>query len=59
MKEKACPCQIDTYDLGADVSYDILFLDVSMAQMDGIKLAKRIGEYDNHVYIVFVTAFID
>ena len=43
----------------ANVPYDILFLDVSMAKMDGIKLAKRIREYDNNVYIVFVTAFID
>ncbi len=66
MKEKDCPCQIDTYDSGiafidsgTDVSYDILFLDISMAKMDGIKLAKRIREYDDHVYIVFVTAFID
>ena len=43
----------------AQNEYDILFLDVSMAKMDGIKLAKRIREYDNNVYIVFVTAFID
>lgn len=66
MKKRDCPCQIDTFDSGttfidsgANVPYDILFLDVSMAKMDGIKLAKRIREYDNNVYIVFVTAFID
>lgn len=66
MKERGCPCRIDTFDSGigfidsgGDIRYDILFLDVSMAKMDGIELAKRVRKYDNNIYIVFVTAFID
>lgn len=66
MKKRDCPCRIDTYDSGTafidsgkDVEYDIIFLDVSMEKIDGMELAKRIREYDDHVYIVFATAFID
>lgn len=66
MEERDCPCQIDSFDSGidfidsgSDARYDILFLDVSMAGMDGIELAKRIRQYDDNVYIVFVTAFVD
>lgn len=66
MKKKAYPCRIDTYDSGMafidsgkDIAYDILFLDVSMEKIDGMELAKRIRQYDDRVYIVFVTAFID
>lgn len=66
MKERDCPCQIHLFGSGtefiasgADQTYDILFLDVSMEGLNGIELAKRIREHDSHVHIVFVTAFID
>lgn len=38
--------------------YDIVFLDVSMAEIDGMETAKRIREFNNKVFLVFVTAFI-
>lgn len=66
MEERNCPCHIDSFnsgtdfiDSGLDARYDILFFDVSIAGMNGIELAKRIRQYDDNVYIVFVTAFID
>lgn len=38
--------------------YDIVFLDVSMDEIDGIETAKRIRENNKSVYLVFVTAYI-
>lgn len=41
------------------MSYEIVFLDVCMGSLNGIETAKRIREYSNDLYIVFVTAYID
>lgn len=38
--------------------YDIVFLDVSMDEIDGIETAKRIRANNKSVYLVFVTAYI-
>lgn len=49
------------YTDGADLiegyrpQYDILFLDVEMARMDGLETARRIREVDPEVIIIFVT----
>lgn len=35
--------------------FDLIFLDIEMAQLDGMSAAKRIREADKHTLIVFVT----
>ena len=66
MGEKRCACQIDLYTSGkemlskADVilQYDVVFLDVTMEEMDGMETARRIRQMSGDIYIVFVTAYI-
>lgn len=41
------------------VKFDIVFLDISMKELDGIQTAQRIRSFHNDTYIVFVTAFMD
>lgn len=40
-------------------SFDVLFLDVYMKQMNGMELAKEIRKYDRDVQIVFLTGVSD
>ena len=42
-----------------NVRFDIVFLDISMEEVDGIQTAKRIRSFHSDTCIVFVTAFID
>ena len=42
-----------------NVKFDIVFLDISMEEIDGIQTAKRIRSFHSNTYIVFVTAFMD
>lgn len=42
-----------------NMKFDIVFLDINMEEMDGIRTAERIRAYHSDTYIVFVTAFID
>lgn len=59
-------CQIDLYASGkellrkvdTDLWYDVIFLDISMEEMDGLETAKRIRKLSETVCIVFVTAYI-
>lgn len=44
---------------GNSMAYDIVFLDINMEEMDGIRTAERIRAYHSDTYIVFVTAFMD
>lgn len=39
--------------------FDIVFLDINMEKMDGIRTAERIRAYYSDTCIVFVTAYID
>lgn len=39
-----------------DYSYDILFLDIQMGEMNGMQLARLIRETDEQVVIIFLTA---
>lgn len=65
--KKEIPFEIDTFGSGKDlialgqdiVKYTIVFLDVNMEEINGIKTAQKIREYSSKIYIVFVTAYID
>ena len=41
------------------LSYQIVFLDINMKDLDGIVTAKKLRELSGDTYIVFVTAFIN
>lgn len=66
MENRGYDCQTDLYASGkkllertdADMPYDIIFLDISMEELDGLQTAERIRELSENVYIVFVTAYI-
>lgn len=42
-----------------NVKYDIVFLDISMQELDGIQTASQIRSFHSDTQLVFVTAFID
>lgn len=66
MESRGCVCQIDLYTSGNEMlseadtplQYDVIFLDISMEEMDGIETAGKIRELSDEIYIVFVTAYI-
>lgn len=45
--------------LAAGKKYDILLLDIDMADMDGIETAKRIRETDREVKLIYITNYSD
>lgn len=47
---------LEHYDKMPD-SYDILFLDVEMPEMDGLTVAKKIKAIDRNIYIIFVSNY--
>lgn len=67
MMEKGFVFEIDTYssgealvELGIDVvQYTVVFLDINMEKIDGIRTAEIIRKISREVFIVFVTAYID
>lgn len=42
-----------------NVRFDIVFLDINMEEMDGIRTAMHIRSFHSNTFIVFVTAFMD
>lgn len=66
LNNRKIECEIDCFASGEELlkrtkhnlDYEIIFLDVNMQEIDGIETAKRIRILSEHVYIVFVTAFI-
>lgn len=66
MKERGHACRIDLYASGRELlgkadsglPYDVVFLDISMEELDGIETAGAIRRLSDTVYIVFVTAYI-
>lgn len=67
LSKKSIDYKIDVFssgwkliELGRDItSYTIVFLDINMKEVDGIKTAKAIRKNSDDIFIVFVTAFID
>lgn len=65
--KKAAPIYRHGLSVGEDflageenlVKYDIVFLDISMKDIDGIETAMRIRSFHSGTCIVFVTAFLD
>ena len=67
MTEKGPAFEIDTYSSGEAlielgikvVQYNVVFLDINMEKVDGIKTAEMIRKVSREVFIVFVTAYVD
>lgn len=59
--------EIDDFESGKDfvdqgiemVKYKIVFLDINMDELDGMKTARKIREISNDIFIAFVTAFVN
>lgn len=59
-------CKIDTFESGKRLveigvgilQYDMIFLDINMAELDGIETAKRIRKFTKDVFIIYVTAYV-
>ncbi len=57
--------RIDTFASGRELAapegrmagYDIIYLDINMAEMDGMEAARLLREESTDTYLVFVTAF--
>ena len=47
------------FDYAENQNYDILLLDIEMAKMNGIDLAKKVREENNRVQILFITGYPD
>lgn len=66
---KTCslPYEISTFVSGEDflrqcenrVTYDIVFMDISMEELDGMQTAQQIRAFHSDTDIVFVTVFLD
>lgn len=39
-----------------DIRYDLLFMDIEMKKMNGLETARKIREFDEMVYLVYVTS---
>ena len=47
------------FDYAENQNYDILLLDIEMAKMNGIDLAKKVREGNSRIQIVFITGYPD
>lgn len=65
-KENNLKIEVDKYNSGIQLidellrdpdKYHIIFLDIEMPQMDGMKVGHRIREINKNVIIIFVTGF--
>lgn len=65
-KEQNIECEIDCFSSGEEflektkgnLDYLIVFLDITMKDLDGIETARRIRLLSANIFIVFVTAYI-
>lgn len=64
LKEQGVPYQIDMFCSGEELlllgigvtKYTVVFLDINMAETDGMAAAKKIRKMSREIFIVFVTA---
>lgn len=49
-------CYTDGFSLLCDNSYDIVFLDIGMKEMDGLETARRLRKENRETLIIFITA---
>lgn len=60
-RERGSSCQITAFADGDEIledykaAYDLIFLDIHMRRVDGMKTAERIRQLDENVFLVFVT----
>ena len=47
------------YDVEEGAHFDLLLLDIEMPEINGIKLAEKLREYDKNTYIVFTTSYFE
>lgn len=67
LKKQKITFQIDKIGSGAELveleekmsRYDMVFLDISMGEIDGITAAQKLREYSSKAIIVFITAYMD
>lgn len=67
MSKRGQECSIDSYgsgeefkQLGASVlKYDLVFFDISMLEMDGVKAAQWFRTVNKEAFVVFVTSYIE
>lgn len=67
LTKQAIVFQIDNFCSGEEFielkekmqKYDLIFLDISMGEVNGITVAKKLREYSRKTVIVFITAFLD
>lgn len=62
LEEKNISYKIDTYTsadelLESQILYDILFLDVEIGNINGIKVAEKLLEFKNDIFIFFITNY--
>lgn len=51
---------IELSELKHDISkYHIVFLDINMGEQNGLETAKNIRKYDEDIFIVFISAFLN
>lgn len=48
---------LEAYDYARENPLDIVFLDISMPEIDGMSLSARLRAHDQEVHIVFVTGY--
>lgn len=66
LMEKEIEYEIATFSSGKEllacgidiINYSAIFLDINMNEIDGISTSKKIREYSQDIYIVFVTAYV-
>lgn len=66
MEKNGFRYEIDEFESGKEfvdlgigmVKYTVIFLDINMDEMDGIKAAEKIRTVSKDIFIVFVTAFV-
>lgn len=66
LDERGIEYTLDTFSSGNELfsdkidisSYSIIFLDINMEELDGIRTAVRLRSISKKIFIVFVTAFV-